>query len=313
MSLKNKFSGKGILTSLEEIQSGAFTTKKIDIDRIHPNPANDIYSLDNIDELTQNLIENGLIHNLVVKPSHDGSYLLISGHRRRLALLKAFEITGKDEFKHPECKIRDDLADPVDEEIALHKASLDDRELTGKEKALRAKRLMELYKLKKERGEFVEGKIRSLVAKDMGMSESQIQRFINMDKLIPEINELIDEGQLPVSTAEKFSKLTEDDQIKAYKKINHQKAAGKENITRSVAEDIINDIKKSHDNTSVNSPELIKETAERINFLSQLADYIADQSKAPYEKWDTHIIKKHLNDISSIAKDLLYVFDKLNS
>ena len=81
MRLKDRFTGKGILSSMEDINSGAFNTKKIDINKILPNPANDIYSLENIDELTQNIIENGLIHNLVVKPLPDGSYVLISGHR----------------------------------------------------------------------------------------------------------------------------------------------------------------------------------------------------------------------------------------
>lgn len=310
MRLKDRFTGKGILSSLEDINSGAFNTKKIDINKILPNPANDIYSLENIDELTQNIIENGLIHNLVVKPLPDGSYVLISGHRRRLALIKAYELTGNDDFKNPECKIRDDLSDDVDAEIALHKASLDDRVLTGKEKSIRAKRLMELYKIKKERGEQVEGKIRRLVAQDMDISESQVQRLINMDKLIPEFKEIIDEGKLSISTAERFSKLTRDDQLKAYKEINHQKASGKEKITRSEAENIIKDITKPQNKDSaIFNPDFIKDTAERMNFLSQLAAFIAEQTESPYDKWETSIIKKYLTEISSIAKDLLYVFN----
>ena len=131
-----------------------------------------------------------------------------------------------------------------------------------------------------------------------------------MDKLIPEFKEIIDEGKLSISTAERFSKLTRDDQLKAYKEINHQKASGKEKITRSEAENIIKDITKPQNKDSaIFNPDFIKDTAEIMNFLSQLAAFIAEQTFSPYDKWETSIIKKYLTEISSIAKDLLYVFN----
>ena len=326
MGLKDRFNGTGILSSLEELNSGAFSVKKIDIDMITPNPANEVYSLDNIDELAANIIENGLLHNLVVKPLPDGTYRLISGHRRRLALMKAYEITGKEDFKQPECKIRDDLTDAVDEEIALHKASIDDRELTGPEKAARAKRLMELYKFKRDRGELVEGKIRNLVAKDMGMSESQVQRLINMDRLIPELKQLANSGDLPVSTAEKFSGLTNDQQYKAYQTIKQKDLGDRKKITRSDAEKIKKTVKKKGDKISYQQQQnagenhipdtaneegsVINEIQKKIHFLLKAAENISEQAEKPYKNWAKSLLGKQLEEIINNAQDIIELLKK---
>ena len=321
MGLKDRFSGTGILNSLEELDSGAFFVKKIDIDKIRPNPANDIYSLDHIDELAQNIVENGLLHNLVVKPLPDGTFRLVSGHRRRLALKKAYEITGIDDFLKPECIIRDDLSDAVDEEIALHKASIDDRQLTGPEKAARAKRLMELYKIKRNRGEPVEGKIRSLVAKDMGVSESQIQRLMNIDRLIPELKEMADSGALPVSTAEKFSGLEKDEQYKAYQKIKQKEQVGKK-TTRSAAEKIKDSLKetentdktlrqqkqsagKKHISTGEEENQDATKLQEKIQFLLQAAGNIMNQIEKPYESWRKSLMIEQLEKVIDSAQNII--------
>ena len=299
MGLKDRFSGTGILNSLEELDSGAFFVKKIDIDKIRPNPANDIYSLDHIDELAQNIVENGLLHSLVVKPLPDGTFRLVSGHRRRLALKKAYEITGIDDFLKPECIIRDDLSDAVDEEIALHKASIDDRQLTGPEKAARAKRLMELYKIKRNRGEPVEGKIRSLVAKDMGVSESQIQRLMNIDRLIPELKEMADSGALPVSTAEKFSGLEKDEQYKAYQKIKET-----ENTDKTLRQQKQSAGKK-HISTGEEENQDATKLQEKIQFLLQAAGNIMNQIEKPYESWRKSLMIEQLEKVIDSAQNII--------
>ncbi len=311
MSLKNRFSGTGILDSIEAINTVPKKTRIINIDKIIPNPANEGYSLDNIDELAQNIIENELIHNLVIKPLPDGMYRIISGHRRRLALYRAYEITGDEKYKNPECIVRDDLADVVDEEIALHRASTDDRELTGSEKAFRAKRLMELYKIKRERGESIEGKIRGLVARDMGMSESQIQRYINMDRLIPELKQLADNGQLPVSTAERFSGLDKADQQAAYEKIAQDINSKQKKVTRQDADKIRRVVEKVKEAETVmaseKAPDETQEIAikSKLQFLLQTADTIFYQTDKPFGKWDMDLIKKDLKQLASDANILI--------
>ena len=73
-----------------EAVSGSDTGREqieyIDIGLIDPDPDN-FYSLDGIDELAGSIEMLGLQQPLLVRPAPEGRYAVISGHRRRAALM----------------------------------------------------------------------------------------------------------------------------------------------------------------------------------------------------------------------------------
>lgn len=212
--------------------------EKVDIDLLIPNDANKFYSLENIEELAANIRESKLHNPIMVRPLSDGTMRIIAGHRRRLACKLNYEKYGLIEFKTPNCHVRYDINNDLDEALALHKNAADDRIETPIEKARRAKELENIYKQKKLRGDKVEGNIRDLVGKDMGISGDQAQRYMNIaEKLVPEIQELIDKEIISGSAALAFKKRTEEEQRILAEEIKkaHEKGIA---LTREQAKDI---------------------------------------------------------------------------
>ena len=64
-----------------------FKLEYIDINKIHRSEKN-FYEIIDIDDLAEDIKINGLNHNLVVRPTENGTYELISGERRFTALSK---------------------------------------------------------------------------------------------------------------------------------------------------------------------------------------------------------------------------------
>ena len=78
------------ITSVLKGVSGPDTGKEqieyIPVDQIDPDP-NNFYSLDGLDELAGNIELIGLQQPLRVRPGEDGRFIMVSGHRRRAAIL----------------------------------------------------------------------------------------------------------------------------------------------------------------------------------------------------------------------------------
>ena len=129
--------GEGLLneTSKAMKTSKEFNIIPIDINLIDPSEDNNGMSLDDIDELAQAILENGMDQNLVVIPKADGHYKLMTGHRRRLALLKLVN-EGHDEFSQVPCLVKDldnikfDISQSAKEKFALITTNIQNRNRT---------------------------------------------------------------------------------------------------------------------------------------------------------------------------------------
>lgn len=235
--MSKKFSiSQGMLNSVSQNVKKAneieaknnFNVQYIDIKDIERNKKN-FYEIVNVDELAEDIKMNGLNHNLVVRKLDNGKYELISGERRYTALTQLVE-QGNEIFALVPCKVIE--ANDIDSEIILIQANAQTRELTEIENLEQVKRLTELYKTKKKNGEKVPGKIREIIANDLKLSPTQVGRYERINKnLIPELKEILENGNLTIANASEFSSLSEDNQKVILEIINNKVEISKEEAT----------------------------------------------------------------------------------
>jgi ParB family chromosome partitioning protein len=213
----------------EESKAGTvthFEIKNIPIDKIEPSKVNQ-YGIRDIEDLAASIEEMGLLHNLVVKDANDnGLYEIISGERRYKACMLLFE-NGDEQFKYLPCKIEKTVSNTITELKLIH-ANATARVLTDWEKIYQAGRINEiLYKLKEEGHEFT-GRMRTVVAEILEVSDAQAGRMIKIDKdLTDKVKEELKEGNIGITAAYEIAALDKDEQVGALEEI---KKSGRTNI-----------------------------------------------------------------------------------
>lgn len=201
------------------------------LEDISPNPSNDdIYSTDGIELLSYSIEDKGLLQPLVVRqiknssePNRD-TYEIISGHRRRLAILKILERNSPkaSEFNYVPCIVRSDSTLPStessDASVSLETEELIDGNLFNRNKtdAEKAKELAikkEILLERKKRGDAVAGKILEKIADEMGISLHQAKKLnaINQ-KASDKVKSEFDSGNISTEAAYEFSKVDEQTQ-----------------------------------------------------------------------------------------------------
>ena len=188
------------LKAMEDIGSADFVVRDIEVEKIVPSDRN-FFKVDDIEDLAEDIKENGLSHNLLVRPFGDSKFEIISGERRYMAL----KILGRTSMP---CKVEEDLKDnDIDTEIKLINTNAKTRQLSDLEKAEAIKRLEILYKDKKSRGIKIKGRIRDNVASDMGISGIKVERLNKLNKLIPGLKEALGRNKISASAVGQFSSM----------------------------------------------------------------------------------------------------------
>ena len=157
-----------------------------------------------MDQLVWSVLTQGLLTPLVVRPLPNGEYEVVSGHRRLHACKKAgietvpALITDMD---------RDAAA------IALVDSNLHREKILPSEKAFAYKLKLEALKHQGTSSQ-VGTKLRSdeMIAQQTGDSRNQVQRYIRLTNLIPNILDMVDEGRIALTPAVELSYLTEWEQ-----------------------------------------------------------------------------------------------------
>ena len=186
------------LKAMEDIGSADFVVRDIEVEKIVPSDRN-FFKVDDIEDLAEDIKENGLSHNLLVRPLSGDRFEIISGERR----FKALKILGRT--KAP-CKVEEDLKDnDIDTEIKLINTNAKTRQLSDLEKAEVIKRLGILYRSKKSEGIKIKGRIRDNIASDLGISGIKVERLNKLNKLIPGLKEALGRNKISVSAVEQFS------------------------------------------------------------------------------------------------------------
>lgn len=200
---------------LKQMQANSnYNFKFIPKEKITPNEKNKNYSQDNIEALSESIIINGLRHNLSVIPDTETDmYRIVSGERRYHAINLMDEKTYKELFPAGiPCKVEKSSISEIDEEIMLISANHDIRETSVEEKRWEIRRLKELYETKKLSGEITN--ISKEIAKQLNISQRQAIKYVNAEKLIPELSDLLNQNGISLEDANKFSRLDEWAQLK---------------------------------------------------------------------------------------------------
>lgn len=206
---------------LKQMQANSnYNFKFIPKEKITPNEKNKKYSQDNIEALSESIIVNGLRHNLSVIPdSNTDMFRIVSGERRFHAINLMDDKTYKELFPTGiPCKVEKSNISEIDEEIMLISANHDIRETSVEEKRWEIRRLKELYEAKKLSGEITN--ISKEIAKQLNISQRQAIKYVNAEKLIPELSDLLNQNGISLEDANKFSRLDEWAQLKIVELLN---------------------------------------------------------------------------------------------
>ena len=168
------------------------------------------------DELMQDTIDSimagGIINPILVRPTDGGKFEVISGHRR----FRASELAGKADIKAIVRDMDDDTAI-----ITMVDSNLQRETISPMERAQAYKMKLEALKHQGKRADLtcaqVGHKLNQLksvqqIAEDAGESKTQIQRYIRLTELQPELQQMVDEGKISLTPAVELSYLTQDEQ-----------------------------------------------------------------------------------------------------
>lgn len=291
----------GILDSkggdkLKQMQANSnYNFKFIPKDKIIPNEKNKNYSQDNIEALSESIIINGLRHNLsVIHESTTDQYRIVSGERRYHAINLMDEKTYKELFPTGiPCKVEKSSISEIDEEIMLISANHDIRETSIEEKRWEIRRLKELYEAKKLNGEITN--ISKEIAKQLNISQRQAIKYVNAEKLIPELSDLLNQSGISLEDASKFSRLDEWAQLKIVELLNAKGSVDPEELEsiKKISQEKEEESKKNHQELE----RTLQLLAERDKSIEALERRIQSLQTMPEEK-PTNDLKEELKYIS---------------
>ena len=155
----------------------------------------------------ESVAEYGVLTPAIARTREEGGYELISGHRRK----RAAELAGLEEMPVIVRNLDDDEA-----VILMCDSNLQREKILPSEKAWAYRMKLEAIKHQGERGDITSRQVGeklwsvSQVSKDANESERQVQRYIRLTYLLPELLDMVDQGKLAFNPAVEISYL--DDQ-----------------------------------------------------------------------------------------------------
>lgn len=233
------------LFSTEEERRDAALEKvqNVPLDQLHPFPNHPFQVRDNeeMKRMVESVKEYGVLTPLIARPRPEGGYEIVAGHRRK----RACELAGIETLPVLVREMDDDTA-----VIRMVDTNCQRENVSAIEKAKAYK--MKLEAIKRRAGRptknsaqvgqnFSEAFSVEKVADDAGESRSQVQRYIRLNELIPELQQMVEENRLKFNPAVELSYLAPEEQQQFYEYIQSEectpslsqaqqlKAASKEN------------------------------------------------------------------------------------
>ena len=188
--------------------------QEIPLSELHPFKNHPFRVVD--DEAMQRTVESvaqfGVLAPALARPRSEGGYELVAGHRR----MRASELAGLETMP---VIIRQMYYDTAT--IAMVDSNLQRETLLPSERAFAYKMKMEAMKHQGERTDLTSGQLgrksdgkesRELIAEQTGESARQVQRFINLTNLIPELLDMVDRKEIAFNPAVELSFLKKEEQ-----------------------------------------------------------------------------------------------------
>jgi ParB family chromosome partitioning protein len=196
---------------------------------LHPFEGHPFKVLD--DELMAQTVESikqiGVVSPLIVRPDPEGGYEILSGHRR----LHAAQLAGLETVPVIVKEMDDDAAI-----IFMVDSNLQRENILPSERAFSYKMKLEAMKHQGERadlqsettsrqlGEKLQTSV-AVMSEEMGESQRQIQRFIRLTNLIPEILDMVDEKKIAFNPAVELSYLKPSEQKEFLEAMDYAQAS----------------------------------------------------------------------------------------
>ena len=210
-----------LFTSEEERQDAALEKVQIlSLSDLHPFTSHPFQVRDDeeMDRMVDSVKEYGVMTPAIVRPRMEGGYEIVAGHRRCHASQRAGLDTMPCIVRHMD----DDTA------IILMVDSNCQREhILPSEKAKAYEMKLEAVKRKAGRPSKINSsqvgtnfRADEVVAQGAGESRNQVQRYIRLNNLIPELMEMVDDGKLKMTPAVEISYLTPEEQADVYQHLD---------------------------------------------------------------------------------------------
>lgn len=205
-------------------------------------------------ELQESIQKYGILNPLIVRPRPEGVYEIISGHRRKFAAEKI----GYRKVPVIIRMLNDDEA-----VIFMVDSNLQREMLRPSEKAFAYKMKYEVIKRKAGRRKCGQvdhlfgKKSIEVIGEDCGDSPKQVQRYIRITELIPELLERVDDGSMGFTPAVQISYLKKEEQREMLEAmefaqcspslsqaIRLKKLSGEEKLTEQMMETVLSEVKQ---------------------------------------------------------------------
>ena len=191
---------------------------------LHPFEGHPFKVLD--DELMEQTVESikqiGVVSPLIVRPDPEGGFEILSGHRR----LHAAQLAGLETVPVIVKEMDDDAAI-----IFMVDSNLQRENILPSERAFSYKMKLEAMKHQGQRGDLTSDQVGqkswavNQLADDANESKTQVQRFIHLTNLIPEILDMVDEKKIAFNPAVELSYLKPSEQKEFLEAMDYAQAS----------------------------------------------------------------------------------------
>ena len=227
-----KSSGRNLnLTSYDEIfeteetRIEASQEKVIDIPltQLHPfkNHPFKVTDDETMLETAESIAKHGVLVPVIARPREEGGYELISGHRRK----RASELAGKETLPCIVRNLDDDAAT-----IIMVDSNIQRENILPSERAFAYKLKLEAMKHQGQRNDLTSGQVGTRLRADekladsVGDSARNVQRFIRLTELVPELLDMVDAKKIAFNPAVELSYLMPHEQVQLMEAMDMEQA-----------------------------------------------------------------------------------------
>ena len=179
----------------------------IPLSELHPFPNHPFKVRDDdaMSEMTESIMEYGILTPAIVRPRDEGGYEIVAGHRRK----HACELAGLDTLPAIVRELDSDMAT-----ILMVDSNIQREDVLPSEKAQAYKMKLEAIKRQGARtdrtcdqvGHKLSGKKSvEIIADESGESKTQVQRYIRLTALSPQLQQMVDDKEIAVTPAVELS------------------------------------------------------------------------------------------------------------
>lgn len=262
------------------------------------------YSLASIRELADNIKTVGRIQQPIVyldPPMEDGLNKIIAGHRR----YEAYRLLAEEDPAWGEnipctpvtlAHVKLPISDESKERYLILITNIDNRNKTDSDIMLEYREQKEIYEEAKRNGYSLTGKMRHIIAKDLGISIAQVGKLDYVEKhATPEVKEALTNNSLNISQANDLAHKTAEEQQEIVLKINDTvntspetqdtepgKPDVRREVNRAIKPKIIDDL--DQDFYDVNFNDQLEDIKKELVVLDEIAVTTSSLSKKNYAK-----------------------------